>query len=528
MLHEAVDTALRESIVGYLRAKAESAVSVIELIERTAAADDTIDFLPAVSESLLAMNVARSGYLYVVGGGGEVVVHPDVATRGRVIPDVEPVRTQLQTREGYLEYIWQNSFEPLPLPKALYMEFYEPRSWIVAATAYRQEFVDLVDRHRLSALVSAYTVESSSYSVVVNRKGQFVVHPDFPGHDLVDFFDSSEAARIMAFLFAETEGQIYYSWPDRVSGEGQPKLLVFRYLPDFDWAIATTIDLRTIRRPIVFLAAGAVVFAAVLVFVVIMLSLRLARTVSDPIVSLAGAATAGTRVAVSNTSPDAPRELAILLERFNSFIERIEDQQTSLQNSVHEKTVLVREIHHRVKNNLQVIASLLNLQAGEVVDAADAALFDRSRDRVISMALVHEQLYQQDDLSSIPFDLYLGDLVRHLSHSSLLDGVRVTVRAEDAFLSIERAVPCGLIVNELVSNACEHAFKGMSTGEIEVVFRSEGQQFLLTVSDNGNGLGGSADESLGLTLVRMLVEQIDGSLEVVVENGTAFIVRFPS
>ncbi|TVR75317.1 MAG: hypothetical protein EA427_00325, partial [Spirochaetaceae bacterium] len=246
MLHQAVDTTLRESIVGYLTAKTETALTTIEMIERTSdhlAGNPLIDL---IAQHLLSTRVARSGYIYVIDSDGHVVIHPDEETQGRVIPEIEPIKTQLEMKNGYIEYTWQNSFEPLPLPKALHMAEYSPRGWIVSATAYREEFVDLVDLSRLENLVAAYATDSTSYSVVVDRAGTFIVHPDYPGRVIQEFFDAPESERIMELLFSAPAGQVRYSWPDAVTGERHPKILVFRYMPDFDWSIATTIDMRTL------------------------------------------------------------------------------------------------------------------------------------------------------------------------------------------------------------------------------------------------------------------------------------------
>lgn len=526
MLHRAVDTTLRESIVGYLTAKTETALTTIEMIENTA------DHLPQdlvvdrIAQHLLSTRVARSGYIYVIDSTGRIVIHPDEGTQGRVIPEIEPVRTQLAMRNGYIEYTWQNTFEPLPLPKALNMQEYAPREWIVSASAYREEFVDLVDRDRLKNLVAAYAVNSTSYSVIVDRAGVLIVHPDFPGQYLEQFFDAQEAERIMALLFSNPGGQVRYSWPDTTTGERQPKILVFRYMPDFDWAIATTIDMRTLRRPILLLGLGTGVLVFVLVAVVIVLVLRMSHTVSDPIVHLAEAVETGRRVDPEGLNPQVPRELKRLVNRFNTFIDRIDQQQASLRQNVKEKTVLIRELHHRVKNNLQVIASLLSLQSESVADERDSVLFDRSRDRVLSMALVHEQLYQTDDLFLIPFDLYLQDLIGHILGSVRPEDITLEVSSEPVLLNIDLAVPCGMIVNELVNNAFEHAFKGGETGSICVSMRTDGTVHVLEVADSGRGLTDNPRQSLGMTLVRMLVEQIGGTLDITVHKGTAFRVTF--
>jgi len=197
-----------------------------------------------------------------------------------------------------------------------------------------------------------------------------------------------------------------------------------------------------------------------------------------------------------------------------------------------EKTVMLKEIHHRVKNNMQVIHSLLGLQAKAVKDAATRAMFEERRDRVLSMALIHENLYRSDDLSSIDFKKYLQRLVSGISESYQRPDIRLLVVMEELALDITAAIPCGLIVNELVSNSLKHAFPGGRAGQITLGLRPQGEGLLtLVVEDNGIGFPAEIDfrhtASLGLQLVNVLSGQIHGTLDLVREEGTRFCLTFP-
>jgi two-component sensor histidine kinase len=181
-----------------------------------------------------------------------------------------------------------------------------------------------------------------------------------------------------------------------------------------------------------------------------------------------------------------------------------------------------------VKNNLQVIASLLSIQARNVSDQRDVSLFEHSRDRVISMAMVHEQLHQTGDLSMIPFNAYLRDLIAHIKEAASTESIDMTVETDPIFLELYRAVPCGLIVNELVTNALEHAFDGRPSGQVTVTFRSKADRYVLEVADDGIGMPAESSRSLGLTLVQMLSSQLDATLNVERSHGTHVRVDFPS
>jgi two-component sensor histidine kinase len=209
---------------------------------------------------------------------------------------------------------------------------------------------------------------------------------------------------------------------------------------------------------------------------------------------------------------------------------RAEEQ---LKTSLKEKEVLLKEIHHRVKNNLQIISSLLKLQSEYIQDEQMLRMFRESQNRVKSMALIHEKLYQSKDLVKLDLVEYIRNLAAYLFRSYGVDSYAISLQIEvdNVSLGIDTAIPCGLIINELVSNSLKHAFPASREGEIRIAFRSgRDNQFTLIVSDNGAGLPRDLDflktESLGLQLVNMLVHQLEGAIELDRSGGTAFKITF--
>jgi len=206
----------------------------------------------------------------------------------------------------------------------------------------------------------------------------------------------------------------------------------------------------------------------------------------------------------------------------------VEDETHS---SLQEKEVLLKEIHHRVKNNLQIISSLLSLQSNTIESEATREVVRESQNRVRSMALIHEKLYQSASLARIDFGEYLRNLTRDLFRSYSAGSVSLKLQAEDINLDIDAAIPCGLIVNELVSNALKYAFPRTKGGELLITFSQVARdKFALSVTDNGIGLPADLDvrnpKSLGLQLVNMLVAQLRGTLDVVSDGGTTFMITF--
>ena len=200
--------------------------------------------------------------------------------------------------------------------------------------------------------------------------------------------------------------------------------------------------------------------------------------------------------------------------------------------SAKEKEVLLREIHHRVKNNLQVVASLLNLQSDKIEDEKTREVFKDSRNRIRSMALIHEKMYQSKDLARVDFVQYLTDLVSGLPASlGISENVSLKVDISGGLSDIDTASSCGLIVNELVSNSMKYAFPEGQAGEIVVSFAvGDDGSAVLTVSDDGVGfpedLNFKETGSLGLQLVNTLSDQIDGELRLIKDGGTTFEITF--
>jgi PAS domain S-box-containing protein len=204
-----------------------------------------------------------------------------------------------------------------------------------------------------------------------------------------------------------------------------------------------------------------------------------------------------------------------------------------IKASLREKEVLLKEVHHRVKNNLQVISSLLNLQSRYVKDTEALEMFKESQTRVRSMALIHEKLYQSEDLARIDIAGYIRDLTTSLFHSYGASAATIKVKTDvhDILLDINTAIPCGLIINELVSNSLNHAFPDGRGGKLVIELRSHKDKHCsLIISDNGIGFPEDIDfrntESLGMQLVITLVEQLDGTIELDRSKGTEFRIRF--
>jgi two-component sensor histidine kinase len=218
------------------------------------------------------------------------------------------------------------------------------------------------------------------------------------------------------------------------------------------------------------------------------------------------------------------RVLAVSFNRLNR----------TLQDKLAEKESLLKEIHHRVKNNLQIISSLLRLQAGKIESPVSKAALNATQDRVHSMALIHEHLYRSENLAAVDMASYLKHLCQQLFRTLAVtpDTLHLRLELAPVNLGVEQAIPCGLLVNELVTNAFKHAFPGGRGGEVRVELQplGDGQGWRLRVADDGVGLPPGFDlqntPSLGMKLITDLTGQLGGHLQIVGGPGTVFSVEF--
>ena len=221
-----------------------------------------------------------------------------------------------------------------------------------------------------------------------------------------------------------------------------------------------------------------------------------------------------------------------LLDGIGAGINMLGEELEHSRISLAEKEQLLKEVHHRVKNNMQIISSLLNLQSDKIVDEKVLYLLRESQNRIKSMSLVHEMLYKSQDLSKISLNEYIESLCRSVyrSYSQPESNIEFEFNLEgDIFLDIDKMIPLGLILNEIISNSLKYAFPN-KLGKIQIAFHTEGSKFNLSVSDNGIGLIKNFDidknSNLGIQLIYMLAEQLDGEVSYENNNGVTYSIKF--
>jgi PAS domain S-box-containing protein len=234
----------------------------------------------------------------------------------------------------------------------------------------------------------------------------------------------------------------------------------------------------------------------------------------------------------------ADRERETLLGQLQTLNAELEERVTArtaeLTATLREREVLLQEIHHRVKNNLQVISSLINMQLRQLEDSGSRDALEECQTRVQAIALIHEKLYQSKDYSRVPFSEYARGLASNVFRALGVSKDLVTLELdfEELSLTVDKAIPCGLVLNELITNSLKHAFPDGRRGTVKVILRRDGPAHaVLSVSDDGVGIPAGVDPrnstSLGMSLVFMLVEQLGGAVDIRRGRGTELQARFP-
>lgn len=226
-------------------------------------------------------------------------------------------------------------------------------------------------------------------------------------------------------------------------------------------------------------------------------------------------------------------EIEAVFEMYINLL-KVKEAEDQLRNSIEEKKFLLQEIHHRVKNNLALITSLLELQIHQAENEIAIKQLKDSRSRIYSMAMVHEHLYQMDSFSYLELDVYLENLVNKINTTFEESDTQIDIdfKTESVKLSLDKAIYCGQLINEIVTNAIKHAFPHTKKGHISISLIHENETIVLEISDNGLGISqkilNREQSSLGLKLINTLTKQLQGEIEVDGENGTTYRVHFPA
>lgn len=332
-----VQTAATVSVRNRLRAIAEKNLDVLWGLEKEVRSG-TMTGTQAkqlAEKILLSQTIGETGYIFALGTDGILSMHP----RGMQKRDISGEwlsQTLIKLRQGYLEYDWANPSETTKRPKALYMDYFAPWDWIVAVTAYREEFPSLVDIEDFRSSVESFRLGDSGYLYILTGGGHMVLHPWLKG-DVSDMVDA-EGFELFKEMLARRNGVISYMWKDTPTAEPREKMAVFRFIPELNWVVASSSYLDEIYAPLEWLRAVMLIAAVCVLLLILPLSLYLGASFTRPLSRLAEQMEVATAGDLSvRAESDAPGEIGNLVKHFNEYMVRLSDYRSELRNEIDER-----------------------------------------------------------------------------------------------------------------------------------------------------------------------------------------------
>ncbi len=342
-----VKTSAAVSLKNYLRALAEKNRDIVahfhdQFREGLLTEDDARG---RASEILLQQSIGKSGYIYCINSKGVLVVHPRSALRGVNISKYAFAREQKARKQGYLEYDWQNPGEASERPKALYMVYFEPWDWIISVSTYREEFHELVNVDDFRESVLSLRFGETGYSYVIDLKGNLIIHPKLEKRNIYDSQDA-DGRFFIREICEKRSGKIIYPWKNPGEAVHREKLVIFNYIPEFNWIVASSSYLEEFYSPL--RSMRKITFAAIFssLFFMLPFIIRISASITTPLEELMKRLETGAKgnfsVRMTRRSND---EVGLLAAYFNSFMERLEQYSKDLQEEIHDR----RQAEQRLK-----------------------------------------------------------------------------------------------------------------------------------------------------------------------------------
>lgn len=513
-----VRTTADNSIRNYMRAVAETNLELVQDIfdKYQTGVIGLAEAVDRARKLLGSQKIGRTGYIYCVDSRGIAQFHPNPAVDGRKFLDVDFVKEQIKRKEGYLEYEWRNPGETKRRPKALYMTYFEPWDWIISVSAYRDEFRELVNISDFRHSILALKFGKTGYSYVLDSKGNVVVHPKLKGNQLE--VADAQGRRFLRDIIRMKSGKLTYSWKNPDEKEYRQKLVIFNYIPEFDWIVASSCyldesyaPLKTIRNIVFGALAGALLL-------VLPLTLLISASISRPLRTLMerfGAGAAGDLTVRMET--DSRDEVGRLARYFNKFMDRLEDSQRLerevLEISEREHQKIGRDLHDDLGPHLIGIEALTNvleqkLRKKNAAEATDAAKIGRLVGEAINKLRRLAKGLCPVDLGDEGLDSSLGELTRYVEE---VFGVSCRLHCARPVRIHDPAAAANIyyIAHEALHNAVKHA----QAKNIDIHLSSRDGVIRLKIEDDGRGIPARTGKGgMGLRLMRYRAQMIGGTL----------------
>jgi len=513
-------------------------------------------------ELISTLQYANDDYFFISDYNNVLIAHPYLKdkdfshikdVRGNLIVPalVNVARTQ---EEGFISYWWKkNNSNPTPYEKLTYAKNFAPWQWVVGTGVY----IDDIEKElslrkkilisRLENILRSTRIASSGYVYIFDSLGNMIIHPNKnlegknfkkwpnPGKDTFIFDDLIDA-------YKYGNKTLYYDWDtlDDKENYSYKKVSWIEYNPYFDWYVCSSGYLDEFHKDSNSLKEFVIYAALLITLLLLSIGLYFLRQILTPIVKLSqhSKEVINGNLQARYTDKILDDETGILAIHFNQMLDTINEQIDTLDNKVQEKTqkltialsekeILLKEINHRVKNNLYVINSIIGLQAFQKKEVPLEYFIQTIQHRIQSMALGHEMLSKSGDIYSLEAQEYIPRLVQSLIQAYIKDPstCNCTYSISPVKLDIDKLLSCGLIINELVTNSIKYAFTP-TDNQLLISLKQNANILELSIQDNGIGFDSSQAKGIGLELVDMLVHQLDGSIHFIKKNGSLITIKF--
>ncbi|MFH1152527.1 MAG: cache domain-containing protein [Pseudomonadota bacterium] len=483
---------------------------------------------------MLSQTIGKSGYLYCLNSRGTVTVHPRDQVLASDVSGFQFVQEMMQRKEGYMEYQWKNPGEEETRPKALYMSYFKPWDWIISASSYRKEFADLINVDDFRASILSLKFGNTGYSYVTDGAGNTIIHPKMEGINI--FKQENIPSMFFKDMLKLKSGKIIYSWKNPDELDFREKLVVFNYIPEFDWIVASSSYLDEVYAPLTTVKTIIFLTACITILLAVPVTLRISSSITTPLRELtshleASGASGDFTARIHTTSTD---EIGIVTTYFNTFMERLERYSTNLKQEINERKEAekaLRGSEERYREALG-IGDKIRRKIGQDlhddlcphligIEGFCAVLKKRleslAPDEVNKIERIRKLIAEATDKAR---KLSRGLCPAHLVASGLESALRDLCKNVEEFsrvactldchtsLSIpeERAADLYYIIQEAVYNAIKHG----KPEKIRITITLQDGCRVITVDDNGSGMPEATDSmGIGMRIMAHRARQIN-------------------
>lgn len=509
------------------------------------------------------LQYSNNDYFYVSNYQSVLISHPYLQNRdfsrikdihGKlIVPSL--VAIARSRGDGFIRYWWKkNNTEAIPYEKLTYAKNFRPWHWVVGTGVYIDDIDKEVQKRKrgllqkLKKILITRKVGKHGYIYIFDTTGTIIIHQNkkLEGKNFKNFLNPGKKTFILNDLinaYKYGNKTLYYKWdsPDDRGHYTHKKISWIEYEPDFKWYICSSEYLNDAHATSSNLKKFMVYSILIMVFFILAVGLYFLKQVFNPILTLAKNAqeVIDGNLDARYTDVISNDEIGLLARQYNTMLDtikmqinvldkRVEEKTQKLTKALEEKNMLLKEINHRVKNNLHIINSIIGLQGFQNKEISLEDFIQTLQERIQSMAVGHEMLTQNGGFDNLNVQYYIPRLVQSLIEAYIKDptSCECVYDISPIELSLDRLLSCGLIINELVTNAVKYAFKN-SDNYLFVSFKDKDKDLELVVEDRGLGFSQAQSPGVGIELIEMLVQQMNGTISFNFKTGVRVIINFP-